>query len=150
MSSHGLADPLKQDHWTVELHKEMFPGAAGGETPDHEWIPIVSARGLVIITSDKNQQTWRAEGGRVRAAVVASNAKILFLRGVGLTSKEQAQAIVAGRRMMCRLLKKCAGTFLFARIHSRGTRLGEVQHLIDGGTNKADRKYGTRIRDYDN
>ena len=66
MSTTGLSDPLKKKGWTVELHKERYPGQ--GEKKDHEWIPEVARDGLAIITSDRNMQSWGAEGGKVRGS----------------------------------------------------------------------------------
>jgi hypothetical protein len=141
MSTTGLSGPLRADNWTVELHKDVFVNE--GEKPDHEWIPIVTGRGLVVISSDKNMGTWRAEQGRVREAIERCCAKVFFLRGA---PDEQVKAIRAARNAIARHVKRCAGTFLIARIHGPGSRLGEVQILNQGGSNKAERKFGVKVR----
>lgn len=138
MCSSDLSAPLQNAQWSVVLHKGTFEG----ERADHEWIPIVTEGGHAIITSDKKMMTWRAEDGKVRQAIERCGAKVFFLRGVGLTPAEQALAINEARKSLCRHVKRCAGTFLIARIHSVGSRLGEVQVLHEGGQTKTERKYG--------
>ena len=44
--------------------------------------------------------------------------------------------------MITKHVKRCAATFLISRIHSVGSRLGEIQVLHQGGSNKLDRKFG--------
>ena len=138
MCSKGLRDSLEKASWSVALHKDTFEG----ERADHEWIPIVTEQGHAVITSDKKMATWRAEDGKVRPAIERCGAKVFFLRGVGLTPEEQAKAVNEARRSLCRHVKRCAGTFLIARIHSIGSRLGEIQVLQEGGGTKAEKKYG--------
>ena len=138
MCSTDLRRILRDNQWTVVFHKELFEG----ETPDHEWIPVATSRGHTIITSDKKMQTWRAEGGKVRPTIERVGAKVFFLRGVGLTPQEQADAVNEAKAGITRHVKQCAGTFLISRIHSIGSRKGEIQILHRGGTTKTDRKYG--------
>lgn len=138
MCSRDLSAPLEGDGWTVVLHKTLF----AGETADHEWIPQVAERGHIIITSDKKMRTWGAEDGLVRPTIERVKAKVFFLRGVGLTPQQQAEAVIAARKSICRHAKRCAETFIVARIHSAGSRLGEVQVLHIGGATKTERKYG--------
>ena len=140
MSTESLAQILKASAWTVELHKLLFVNR--GEIPDHEWIPVVAARGCVIITSDKSMKGWREENGKVRSAIERSKAKIFFVRGAGLTIHDQAHAIGLARRHLCRLVRKHAGTFVIARIHTKGSRVGEVQMLHCGGRTRTEKKYG--------
>jgi hypothetical protein len=139
MSTTDLSEPLRADGWTVQLHKDRFPG----ETKDHEWIPKVTAEGFAIITSDRNMQSWNAEGGKVRAAIETSGAKVFFLRGV---PKEQLAALRKASPSIYRHCKHCAATFFIGRIHGPGSRLGEVQTLRQGGGDKHERKYGVGVR----
>jgi hypothetical protein len=139
MSTTDLSDPLQNDGWIVALHNVWFKNE--GEKPDHEWIPIVAAKGYIIITSDRKMATWRAENGRVRQVIEDCRAKVFFLRGV---ASEQIKAITSARVRIARHVKQCAGTYLFARIHGPGSRLGEVQILSTGGATKEDRKFGHR------
>lgn len=140
MSAPVLAAVLRAAGWTVELHKENFPERP--DIPDHEWIPIIAARGYSIISSDKSMKGWRAEGGLVRPAIERSHAKVFFLRGEGLQLPDQAHAVGVARVALCRCVKKHAGTYLIARIHSVGTRLGEVMilHPLEG--TPTEKKYG--------
>jgi hypothetical protein len=138
MSTKDLSDPLAHAGWSIELHKELFPDE--GEKADYEWIPIVTARGCTIITSDKSMKSWYAEGGRVRQVIERCNAKIFFLRG--MRGADQAEAILKAERGICRSVRKFRGTYLFARIHAVGNRFGEVQALHFGGETKTERRYG--------
>lgn len=140
MSSPDLATPLQTDGWAVELHKALFPGE--GEKADHDWIPIVTERGHAIITSDKNQKSWNAEDGKVRPAIERCGAKVFFLRGTGLTPAQQADAVKAAKAAIRRHVKRCFATFIIARIHPVGSRLGEIQVLHQAEGTDTYRKYG--------
>jgi hypothetical protein len=141
MCNLALSDALTVAGWTVELHKTLF----AGETPDHEWITPVATHSPAIITSDKKMKLFATEGGLARAAIESGMAKVFFVRGAGLTPEEQAHAIILARHRICRLFKKHAGTYLLARIHTKGSRIGEVQLLDCGGASATECKYGTGI-----
>jgi len=143
MSTVLLANVLIAAEWEVELHKVMFPGE--GEKPDHEWIPIVAGRGMAIITSDKKMAGWRADGGRARRAIEQSHAKVFFVRSAGLSPEDQAHAIGLAKRHLCRCVKKHAGTYMMARIHTKGNRIGEVLVLNSGGDTKTQKRYGSDV-----
>jgi hypothetical protein len=141
MSTTGLSEALIADGWRVQLHKDRYPSQ--GEKADHRWIPEVTSEGYAVITSDKSMQSWNAEGGKVRAAIESSGAKVFFLKGV---PTEQVAAIRKASHSIARHCKQCAGTYFVARIHGPGSRLGEVQTLRQGGKNRNERKYGVGIR----
>lgn len=145
MCTADLVSTLESDGWTVVLHKVLSHGE--GEKPDHEWIPVVTKLGYAIITSDRKMKSWNTEDGLARDAIERSGAKVFFLRGVGLTPNEQGAAINTGRKHLCRHVRQCEGTYLISRIHSVGSRMGEIQVLQRGGNNKTEAKYGAdRIR----
>ena len=141
MSTTDLSTVLIAAGWAVELHNVLFKGE--GEKPDHEWIPVVTARRCTIITSDKRAKSWKTEGGLARKAIEDGKAKVFFLKSAGLLPKEQAKAVLAAERSIRRCVKKHAGTYVLARIHSGGSRLGEVEVQQCGGTTKTERRYGS-------
>jgi hypothetical protein len=140
MSAPLLADILRAAEWRVELHSKHFP--TRGNIPDHEWVPIAAAKECAIITSDKKIRGWRTENGLVRPVIMECRAKIFFLRGEDLDLDDQAFAIGKARVAICRHFRQHAGTFMIARIHSKGPRLGEVQILEAGEATKTKKKYG--------
>ena len=141
MCSPDLSGRLTNAGWVVELHNAMF--ADEGETDDHKWIPIVAERGYTILTSDKRIRYLRTEGGLAHKAIVKSAAKIFVLRGV--EAHEQAGAVIAAEREICRYVKRYAGTHLIARIHSTGLHVGEITLVECGKGTRTELKYGARL-----
>lgn len=128
--------------WQVALHKDRYKNRP--DIADHEWAPVVAGEGFAIISSDKKMSSWLAEKGKVRPALNKAKAKVFFVRGQGLELDDQAVAIAAAKTQICRLCKQHAGTYLFARIHTVGSRLGEVQVLATGAVTKLEKKYGAQ------
>jgi hypothetical protein len=122
-----LARILRAAEWDVWLHSEHFKDRPN--IPDHEWIPIATQLGCAIITSDKRMMWWTTENGLVRPVIESCGAKVFFVRGSGLTLEDQAHAIGLARREICRHCRRYGDKFFIARIHTRGSRIGEVQPL---------------------
>lgn len=89
---------------------------------------------------------WTTEGGKVREAIEACNAKVFFLSSTSKADKrslqDQAMGVLRAQKEICRWYRRHAETHFFGRIHL-GSRLGEVQKLLSGtrrasGGEKAD------------
>lgn len=72
---------------SVELHDDYFDQ----DTADEDWIPVVSARGWVILTKDKNIRRRLGE----REAVLLSNARVITLSSGNMRAQEMADLLVA-------------------------------------------------------
>jgi predicted nuclease of predicted toxin-antitoxin system len=72
---------------SVELHDDHF----GQDAADEDWIPVVSARGWVILTKDKNIRRRLGE----REAVLLANARVMTLSSGNMRSQEMADLLVA-------------------------------------------------------
>lgn len=86
-------------------HDKHFPK----DEKDHVWIPVVAARGWLIISCDKRIKSWRAEGGLGRAAAVESRAKMFFMGRGGRSLPDYAYDIGHARHKILRLAKKHRG-----------------------------------------
>lgn len=67
----GVGRILRGAGAIVELHDDHFPQNA----PDRDWIPVVTNRGWIILTKDKNIRRPRGE----REDVLLASAKIFTL-----------------------------------------------------------------------
>jgi len=68
----AFVDPLRAAGLDVTRHRDLF--AQG--VLDTEWLPIVAARGLVVLTSDGRMQFRPVEV----EAIIGNRARVLFLR----------------------------------------------------------------------
>lgn len=115
-SSTRLATAITCDDWTIELHGSHF----AGDAHDHEWIPACAERRWLIITCDKNQQRWRADGGLPRQAIVQSRARILFLGAGTHPLAHYAEAIAKARHAILRFCNQNRVGPALGRIHNDG------------------------------
>lgn len=79
-------------------------------TPDHEWIPKVTASGLAIITRDKRIQTRTAE----IAAVEASGARMFAVTSEGQLNRWELLEVVVTRWRDLESACQRPGPFIFA------------------------------------
>jgi hypothetical protein len=131
-SSPKLALAIACDEWDIELHGSHFPGDA----KDHEWIPVCGANGWVVVSCDKQQRSWRADGGLPRQAIIESKARVLFLGSGSRPFIEYANALNKGKQSILRHLHQNRVGPLMMRIHNDGRveRLG-----VDPGESSRDR-----------
>jgi hypothetical protein len=101
--------------WRIELHSKYFPS----DEKDHNWIPVVAARGWLILSCDKRIKSWRADDGVNRRAAVESAAKMFFMGRGGRPLADYAYDIGSARVAILRMAKKNRGPF-FAKIHRHG------------------------------
>lgn len=134
-----LSEILTAAEWSVTLHRDHYPNR--GNIADHEWVPEAATMGCAIISCDKHMRGWLTEDGLVRPKIESSHAKIFFIKS-GLSIPDTAYVIGMAQRHICRVFRNNASTFVFARLHARGNRLGEVQVLSCGQGSKTQKKYG--------
>lgn len=91
---------------TVELHDDHFEQA----TTDADWIPIVSERGWVILTKDKNIRRPRGE----REDVLLAKARVFTLTSGNMNGSEMAQAFIHHLADIERIAEAMPPPFVFA------------------------------------
>lgn len=91
----------------VESHADHF----AHDTPDSDWIPIVSQRGWVILTRDRRMRYKPAE----REAILRSGARVLILVGK-VTHRELAINCVRSRARIESFIARNTAPFI-ARIY---------------------------------
>jgi hypothetical protein len=84
------------------------PDTFGSGTKDVDWLPIVGARGWVLITKDKNIRKREIELRALRAAGV----RAFVLTASGLKGDEQARVLKEALPAMLRLLSRRSASFI--------------------------------------
>lgn len=82
----GVARALREAGANVEHHDDHFAVDAA----DVDWIPVVTSRGWLILTKDKNIRRRASE----RHAVVTASARIITLSSGSMTGAEMASLVV--------------------------------------------------------
>lgn len=107
LGRHFVVEALLAAGAQVEVHHVHF---ADG-TPDAEWLPVIGARGWVLLTKDRNIRRRELE----IQALVNARVRAFVLTAADLTGPEQAEAFV---RALARMNRIAAG--------SRGPLIGRV------------------------
>jgi len=115
-SSPKLATAIACEEWDVQLHGAHF----ASDAQDHEWIPVCGANKWVIVSCDKQQRAWRADGGLPRRAIITSKARVLFLGSGSRPFMEYAKALNKAKLAILRLLNQNRVGPLMVRIHNDG------------------------------
>lgn len=108
----AVATALRQAGAKIEIHDDHFSVKA----LDVEWLPVVGARGWLILTKDD------AIGRRVleQMAVAESGARVFVLASGNLTGPEMAEIFVMALSRMQRFALGNSQPFI-AKVHQRGT-----------------------------
>ena len=112
LGRHIIADRLRADGMTVEVHDDHLPLDA----PDEDWIALVGAKGWVAITKDRNVRYRAAELEAIRR----HSARVVVIRMKNATAPEIAALLLKGRRRIARYAAKTPPPFV-AGIHGSGT-----------------------------
>lgn len=81
--------------WTVTLHDERF----AQDARDADWLPVVAAEGLVIVTRDKRMRRREDE----LVAMLRSRARVVFV-GFDGNLHQYVSALLAAEERLQRLL----------------------------------------------
>jgi PIN domain-containing protein len=100
-----VAAALRGAGANVEIHDDHFAQA----TPDLDWIPVVGARGWVLITKDQNIRRNRLE----RAAYEAAGLRGFIVTGKDMGGAELAELLVACLPRMARNATGASGPLLY-------------------------------------
>ena len=111
LGKHIIADRLRADGMTVEVHDDHLPPDA----PDEEWIALVGRMGWVAITKDRNVRYRAAELEAVRG----HSARVIVIRMKNATGADIAEVLLKGRRRIARFAAKTPPPFV-AGIHGSG------------------------------
>ena len=104
LGKHVIADRLRADGMTVEVHDDHLPQNA----PDEEWIALVGRKGWVAITKDKNIRYRAAELEAIRR----HSARVIVIRMKNATGTDIAELLVKGRRRIARFAAKTPPPFV--------------------------------------
>ncbi len=97
----AFVDPLRAAGLDVTRHRDRF--AQG--VPDTEWLPIVAARGLIVLTSDGRMQFRPVEV----EAIIGNRARVLFLRkGKNATHPRLAALLVRSHQVVAGFFEGCS------------------------------------------
>ena len=81
-----IADAMRADHWSVELHDDHL----AIDSPDEDWIALAGVNDWIVITEDKN---IRYRSGEL-LAIRNKNARVIVLRAKNTTGDEKAELLV--------------------------------------------------------
>jgi hypothetical protein len=90
LDGHDLVRRLRDAGVRCEPHRDHF----APDAEDEAWIPVVAARGWIIVTRDFAIQRRPAE----REAWIAANATVVMVRGEKLSADDMAQIILDAHR----------------------------------------------------
>lgn len=107
VSQRLVPEALREAGALVEIHATHF----AIETPDTEWLPVVSERGWVVITKDLGLNSNFLE----LRAIAASNARVFILSSGNFTGQQMADILVQGLERIQRFTQGNQAPFI-ARI----------------------------------
>lgn len=123
----GLAKRLKEEGVAVVHHDEKFaPG-----TIDPEWLSVVGAERLIVLTKDDRIRYRANEKG----ALLAAGVRAFVFTGGNVSGVEMADTIIAALPRIRKLLAKHKRAFV-ARI----TSIGDVAIVVSGDPGVTQRK----------
>lgn len=102
----GVGRRLREAGATVELHDDHFAQT----TLDSDWIPVVTARGWVILTKDKNIR--RASGER--ADLLNAGARVFTLSSGSMNGQMMAELFIGCLAEIERISLEQPAPFAFA------------------------------------
>lgn len=108
---------LREAGLRVEVHQDHF----AGDTEDTAWLPVVGARGWVVLTKDKAMKRRPAE----LHAIKVSKVKMFALSKGNHTGDEMAELFISNLRNMGRTLKNYEAPFI-ARLSKNGLEVIEL------------------------
>ena len=111
LGRHIIADRLRADGMTVQVHDDHLPQDA----PDEEWIALVGRMSWVAITKDRNVRYRAAELEAIRR----HSARVIVIRMKNATGPDIAALLVKGRRRIARFAAKTPPPFV-AGIYASG------------------------------
>lgn len=120
LGRHKLPEALRRAGLRVEIHGDHFPQG----TPDEGWLPVVAAKGWVLLTLDAKLRYNRLE----RDAILVHRLAAFLLVG-GRTHEEKADAVLRGRARILRLLRRQRRPFI-AKVYADGS----VTLWLDGSS----------------
>ena len=107
-----IADAMRADHWSVELHDDHL----AIDAPDEDWIALTGGNDWIAITEDKN---IRYRSGEL-LAIQKSNARVIVLRAKNTTGDEKAELLVKYAKRIQKFSDKNNAPFV-AGIDRNGT-----------------------------
>ncbi|MGH9713561.1 MAG: hypothetical protein ACRD5M_09715 [Candidatus Acidiferrales bacterium] len=99
-----FASILRRDGHSVVIHDDQFPPDAR----DADWLPVVGARGWVVVTNDRRIRYRPLELAALKASKVRA---FVFTRG-NLTAEEMATIFLRAMPKIYRILRKKKGPFI--------------------------------------
>ncbi len=113
----------------IELKTDHFPD----DTPDHDWLPVVGAKGWIILTKDKRIRHNYLE----IVGLLQSGTASFILTSGNVTGQEMADAYVRALPDMIRMLAKFPPPFV-----ATVSKLGRprMQYTFDGLIQKVSRR----------
>jgi predicted nuclease of predicted toxin-antitoxin system len=111
MSGNDLVKGLRENGLHVEILMDHFDQ----DTPDHEWLPVVSKKNWIVITKDKSIRYNPLE----KLAVTGAKARMFVLIGKDMSGKDMADMILASVPAIRRVLKNNSRPFI-AKIYRDG------------------------------
>ena len=111
LGRHIIADRLRAEGMTVELHDDHLPLDA----PDEDWIALVGRMSWVAVTKDRNVRYRAAKLEAIRR----HSARVTVIRVKNATGPDIAELLVEGRRRIARFTAKTPSPFV-AGIHGSG------------------------------
>lgn len=108
-----MARILRDSGWRVSTHDAEFPQDA----PDTHWLPIVSARGDLILTRDQRIRTREDE----LAALLAVRARVVFVGFKGGT-RTFVDALLAAEPVLQRVFEELQPPYALSLSRDGGLR----------------------------
>lgn len=111
LGRHVIADALRAAGAVVEVHDDHLPATA----PDEDWIELVSRKGWLAVTKDRNIRYRAAE----LEAIKEYGAMVLVVRATNATGGDIGEILVKAQTRIRRFVSKNESPFV-ARIGRSG------------------------------
>jgi len=119
LGSSDVPNALRQAGARVEIHDDHF----AQDALDTDWLPIVGAKGWILLTRDKRIRRRELE----KQALMSAGIGAFFLSGTEMTGEDMAQAFVAALSEMSHVVEKRVRPFI-----AYVSRSGDISMKIGG------------------
>ena len=104
LGKHVIADRLRSEGITVEMHDDHLPPDA----PDEDWISLVGRKNWLAVTKDKNVRYRAAELDAIRR----HSARVIVIRMKNATGPEIADLLVKARNRIGLFAERTSSPFV--------------------------------------
>jgi uncharacterized protein with PIN domain len=111
IGKHKVAEALRNAGELVEVHDDHFPN----NTKDQNWLPVVAAKGWIILTADQKILTRKLE----LEAVKNSKAKLFVYASNQMSGEKWSAAFLAAATKIKRIAASSSG-YLIAKVYIGG------------------------------